>query len=487
MTIIGVDVTTSLRSGPSNTGVLSGRFQIAGLTEKGPVGTSTVLKSIAEFESRYGTRTSYNSAVYDTARLFWEEGGSELVMTRVVGPAATKGTLTLMDQAGTPVATLLIQAKDPGAASATLTVTVTVDGVNDTFDLFIKENGTTVQSFTNNTSPADVVAKAASSTYVTITSQGSATVAPDNNPVAVTNTPLSAGADDRASVVAATQITALNNGGSLARGGAVAVPGYTADVIGVTLAAHAKAYGKIALLSMGAGATTGEIADAGEAVSATANGDAAGIFYPHLIVPDGTSTRTVEPTGYVAAVRSRAHRDVGFWQAPAGDRARARWALGTSTIVDTAANNLLNDDNINAVVTTGPRVRLYNWTSLSSDRDNLGALSARDALNNLTALIEEALEPYVWGQLDSNRQLLGFIESATIGVLDPISKRRGFFASLDSAGNTIDKGYRVVVDAPLGAGGAPPTEVLVSVAVRLAPSASLIRVEIVKVALQASV
>jgi hypothetical protein len=189
----------------------------------------------------------------------------------------------------------------------------------------------------------------------------------------------------------------------------------------------------------------------------------------------------------VAAVRARAHRDVGLWQVPAGDRARVRWALGTTTTVDTIGNGDLADDFINGVVTTGSRIRLYNWASLSADRDNLSSLSARDALNNLSALISEALEPYVFAPLDGRRHLLGFIESAVTGVLDPISKRNGFFVLMDSLGNTIDPGYRVVVDAPLGAGGAPPTEVLVSAAIRLAPSADLIRVEIIKVALQASV
>lgn len=487
MTTIGVDVTTSLRSGPSNAGVISGRFQIAALAQKGPTGTSTVLKSIAEFESKYGVRTSYNSAAYDTARLFWEEGGSELVMTRVVGPAATRGSLTLVDQATPGVNTILVTAKDAGPASDNLSVSVVTDLVNDTFTLTVTNSGAVVAVFANITSPSELVIRAASNPYVTITSLGSVTTAPENNPVAIAATPLTAGTDDRASVTAASMVAALDAGGTLARGGAVAVPGYSADVIGTLLAAHAKAHSKIALLSMAADDTDVEVAAAGATVTTAGNGDAAGIFHPHLIIPDGTSTRTVEPTGYVAAARARAHRDVGFWQVPAGDRARVRWALGTATVVDTIKNNELADDYVNAIVTTGARLRLYNWSSLSSDRDNLSSLIARDSLNNLSALISEALEPHVFAPLDGRRHLLGFIESAVVGVLDPISKRNGFFVLMDAEGNTVDPGYRVVVDAPLGAGGQPPSEILVSAAVRLAPSADLIRVEIIKVALQASV
>ena len=74
---IGVNVTTAVRTGPSNTSVPSGRFIIAGLAERGPVNTTTVVRSLAQFESRFGGRTPYNGAPYDSARLFWEEGGGD--------------------------------------------------------------------------------------------------------------------------------------------------------------------------------------------------------------------------------------------------------------------------------------------------------------------------------------------------------------------------------------------------------------------------
>lgn len=484
MTSIGVEVTTSLRSGPSNPGVTSGRLHIAGLTQSGPVGKGVIVRSLAQYLATFGDRTAYSSAMFDTARLFFEEGGSELVVSRVVGPGASRGALTLKDSLD--VDTVRVEAIDPGTASASLSVEVIESGA--TFDAIVRRDGDVISRFVGLSSPADFVSKAATSPYISVTSLGSATAAPGDNPAAIAPTSLAEGADDRAEITTAHVIGALEAAGSLAAGGAVAAPGYTVDTIGTQLAAHAKAGKKIALLAVAPGSTQAEAIAAAEAFADSGDGDAAGIFYPSLIVPDGGGTRVVGPEGYVAAVRAKAHRDVGAWQAPAGDRARTRWALGTDVAVDTAGNNLLNDAGVNGIVTTGVKVRLYGYASLSADVDNLGMLTARDVLNNLAINVTAALEPYVFGNLDGRRHLLGFIESAVTGVLDPIAKRDGFYAATDEEGNELDPGYRVVVDTSLNTvGTARDNKVVVNVGVRLSPSAQLIQVEIIKVALGASV
>ncbi|QIN94343.1 tail sheath protein [Arthrobacter phage Abba] len=484
MASIGVEVTTSLRSGPSNPGVTSGRFHVAGLTQFGPINKGVVVRSLAQYLATFGDRTPYSSAMFDTARLFFEEGGSELVVSRVVGPAATRGSITLKDTAG--VDTVKIEAVDPGAASASLSVEVTESG--DTFGVIIRRDGDVIVRFVGLTSPSDFVSKAATNQFVNVTSLGSATAAPGDNPDTVAPVTLTVGTDDRASVTIEHVIAALEAAGSLAAGGAVAAPGYTVDTIGAQLAAHAKASKKIALLAVEPGATRADVIASATAFGDNADGDAAGIFYPSLIVPDGGGTRVVGPEGYVAAVRAKAHRDVGAWQAPAGDRARTRWALGTDVPVDVASNNLLNDARVNGIVSTGINVRLYGYASLAIDVDNMGMLTARDVLNNLAIGVSAALEPYVFGNLDGKRHLLGFIESAVTGVLDPIAKRDGFYSASDEEGNEIDPGYRVVVDTSLNTvGTARDNKVVVNVGVRLSPSAQLIQVEIIKVALGASV
>lgn len=485
MASIGVEVTTALRSGPSNPGALSGRFHIAGLTEFGPTDRALVVRSIANFEASFGARTAYTSNVYDTARTFFEEGGSELVVSRVVGPGATNGLLTLSDGAVSPLPTLQVEARDPGAYSPRISAGVTAD--SGTYTLSIYLDGNRVGKYAGLVSPVDAVNAARSNPYVKVTDLGSATEAPLNAPAVTAITPLSLGSDDRAGVTAGMTVAALDNAGDLAQGGSVAVPGYSADLVGALLLDHAYAKRKIAILATLEDATSGEAVESATTLGALEHAEYGGLFWPHLTVRDGTSTRNISPESYVAAVRARASQTVGYWQVPAGDRARTRWVLSTSVPVSEELNNTLAEGNVNGIVTTGTRVRLYNWASLSLDRENMGLLSARDTLNNLTIAVKEALEPYVFSVLDGRGHLLGYIESAVVGVLDPIAKRGGFYAGLVD-GEEVDPGYRVVVDTtnnPLET--LALNEVRVSVSTRLSPSAALIQVEIIKVPLTAAV
>lgn len=481
-TNIGVEVSTGLRSGPSNSGAPAGIFQIAGLTERGPVDNSTVVSSLAQYLTIYGDRTPFSSNMLDTARLFFEEGGSELLVSRVVGPAATKGSLSILDTLGVP--TLRVEAVNPGAYSTNLSVKVETNGT--AFTLTVLFEGKTVAIFRNVTSISEVALRAASNQYVNIIDMGSASVSPSNLPAALDVTPLSAGSDDRESVTAENVVKALETAKDAANGGAVAAPGYAADVIGEALIDYAQRTDTIALLSLHEDATESEaISMAGELSLSTA-GAYGGLFFPHMIIPDGSGARVVSPEGYIAAVRARAFTETGFWQVPAGDRALTRWAAGTNVTVTPQANNTLSAGYVNGIVTSSGRVRLYNWTSLSQDRENLALLNARDVLNNLTVQIKSALEPYVFSTLDGRGDLLSHVESAVIAVLEPIAIEGGFYA-LMKGDEEIDPGYKVVVDTTNNTleTGADNT-VIVDTSVRLSPTAALIKAEIVKVALPAS-
>lgn len=483
---IGVEITTSLRSGPSNPGRGSGRLHIPAVTEKGPVGTTPIVRSLAQYESIFGGRTAYSSAAYDTARLFWEEGGSELAVTRVVGPNAAVGSITLNDRAATPLPTLRVDAVDPGAHSSTTSVQVVANGSN--FDIIVRVDGGIVQRFDNLATPAEAVEAAYRSPYVKIANLASATAAPNNNP-AVQGAPVSliAGSDDRAAITAETVIAALDAAGDVAPAGAVAAPGYTADVIGASLLAHARAKGKIALLAMDNDATVAEVKAAAAVLSANPDAAYGGLFYPHLVVPDGSRSRTVSPEGYVAAARARAHHSVGFWQVPAGERALTRWATDTVSPFDEIVNNDLALGYVNGIAVTSGRIRLYGWSSLSKDRENLGLLSARDALNSITAGVKDRLAPHVFSAVDGRGHMLAFVRSDVVGFLDPIASAGGFYARIAND-VLVDPGYSVTVDSSINTvESLARNEVNVSIAVRLSPTAQLIKAEIIKVALEATV
>lgn len=482
MTSIGVQVTTQVSSGPSNPGTQSGRLHVAGLTTLGPQGKSVTVDSIAKFVAIFGDRTAATSNLFDTARLYFEEGGNELVVSRVVGPAATRGALTLKDSAD--VNTVKVQAVDPGDYSAGFTVEVVNTG--STFNVIIKRGTATLSTYLGVTSPADLVQRAATNPYVTVTSLGSATATPGDNPQTLTATALTAGTDNRDAVTTADVIAALD-AGTDAAGGAVAAPGYPADVIGSLLLDHAARTGKIALLAMPVSATKEEAIAAAASLAADGNGAYGGIFYPSLIIPDGGGTRTISPEGYVAAVRARAHEETGFWQIPAGDRAETRWVIGATEQLDTDTNNLLADALVNGIVTTGSKVRLYGWQSLAIDRENLGMLNARDVLNNLTIEVKDALEPFVFATNDGKGQLRAYMDSAVTGVLAPIATAGGFYARM-SGSTVLDPGYDVDVSTALNPLTAQAeNRVVVSISVRLSPTAQLIQVEIIKVPLAGTV
>lgn len=483
MAPVGVEITTSVRPGTSNTGVTSGRFHIAGLTEKGPSDGARVVRSRAQFESIYGTRTPYSSAMYDTARTFWEEGGDELIVSRAVGAGATKGSLSLLDTGG--VATLKVSALDPGGHSTATTVEV-VAGTAGTFTIKIRSNGVLVGNYLNLASPAAAVEAAGSSEYVEISDLGSVTAAPGNNPVVNADTALSAGTDDRGTVTAATMIAALESAGRELDGSAVAIPGYSVDVIGEDLLAHAADYRKVALMSFDA-ATTLEEAIATNPVTDASKGDHGAVIFPHVVVPDGNGTRVVPPEGYAAAARARAHASTGFWQAPPGDRSLARWVVGTTVPLDIVDIEALDENNINGIVTMANRPRLYGWSSLSEDRESFALLSTRDTLNNVGALLRRELEEFVFSTIDGKGHLLSKVESAATGVLANIAAAGGFYP-LFVNDERVDPGYSVTVDETINtASSLANNEVRVGIGVRLSPMAKLIRVEIIKVPLNASV
>src|SRR5699024_8470689 len=90
----------------------------------------------------YGGRAPYETC-YDTVRTFFQEGGAEVVVTRVVGDAATNGSVTIPSADETPVDSIAVEIMDPGAHSSGYQAVVThnTDTAN-TFNLQILDGAT---------------------------------------------------------------------------------------------------------------------------------------------------------------------------------------------------------------------------------------------------------------------------------------------------------------------------------------------------------
>lgn len=480
---IGVEVTSGIRSGPINDGTPSGIFHIAGLTKKGPADQAVEVASLADFENVYGGRTPYAGAAYDSARLFFEEGGSNLLVSRAVGPAAASASVTLADTATEPVDVAEVAAAHPGAWGNELTTTVTATENAGEYDISITDaDGDTVAAFSRITSVSELVTRAESVDAIEVTSLGE-----DADPLdlAEGDFDLTGGDDDRSNVTNEEIVAALDAAGTAGEGGAVAVPGYPADVIGGDLADHAGRSRKIALLAPDQDATVGEAESLAAELVDTIDGQRAGLFFPHVRIPDGSATRNVSPEALIAGLRARTFGGGEFWQVPAGvERGRANWIVGTTTQLNSDSIDRLDEAQVNGIQTRNGRIYLNNWASLAVDRNTFPFLTAWDVLNNLKAQIQQELEPFVWETIDARGHLLSDINSTVTAILAPIASAGGFYARLDNEGEEIDPGYAVTVDLSNNSTStAADNKVLVDVGVRLSPKAKLIQVEIVKVAL----
>lgn len=482
----GVIVRTATRSGPVNPSVpASGRYFVAGLFERGRTDQAVRVRSLAELEVAFGGRVGYGSA-YDDLRTYFEEGGTEAYVMRVVGPAATKGTLTLKDTAA--VNTLRIDALGAGAWSTAVTVEVKAGTLADTYAIVVTYAGEDVETYDNLTTPADAVSALAGSRYVRAADLGSITAAPGNKPATLAATVLSAGTDDRAAVTAAIVGASLDKFGPDLGAGAVALPGYAAGLVGAYLMAHAEANRRIALLATAQAASVSDALTVADSLISE-DGEYGGLFYPWVRIPmGGGTTKLISPEGYVAAMRARAHRDVGPWRAPAGEVAAAKFVLAPEVELTRQQGETLDEGHVSAIRTIAGTTRLYGWRSLSTDADNYALLIGRDVLNTVAVEAEQRLERFVFRTIDGKGQLYAGVASELIGLVDPMRAAGGLFERTAEDGSQIDPGYSIDVGPTVNSDAVRNANKVAAVlALRVSPVGTLIDLTIVKAGLTATV
>lgn len=447
MSPVGTRVTTAVRSGPTSRLVAPGSpFFVAGITERGDTAAAVRVSSMQEYADLLGGRVSYG-AVYDALRCYFEEGGTRAFVARVVGAGAAVGDLVLVDRAGAPVNTLRIDAKDSGAWSANVTVEVAAGSVAGTYRLVIRYAGTGgpgIEVYDNLVTPADAVQKLATSAYVRGTDLASATVAPNNQPAILAPTALSAGTDDRATVVAATHTAALVKFPKPLGPGAVAIPGQGSAAVGPLLMAHAAANYRIALLAAAAGANDAATIAEAQALRANVGAEFTGLAGPWVQMPDDAGgIRLVSPEGFVAGVRARVQQLRGPFRAAAGELAAARFVVGVERVIDEAATNNLNDGEVIPIRVVGGRVQPYGWRSLSLDEVNYSLLTGRDVLNDLASQAEADAQALAFETIDGEGKVFSDLAAILLAIVQPMRARGGLYPQRDGAGNEIDPGYRV--------------------------------------------
>lgn len=449
----GVVVTTAVRSGPAARPTApSSTFFVVGETERGATDKAILVTSMADYELACGGYVSF-STTYNTVRTFFEEGGTRAYVSRVVGPSATVGDITLDDTNGDP--TITIQAAGAGDWSSRVDVDVNPGVAASTFNILVYFDDVLVYQTGDQSSPSQAVDTINNSPvaalYVTATDEGSTATAPNNNPVAIAATALSTGDDDRGNVQPSHYSAALANFGPDLGAGCVAIPDVLLDDSGVSddiveeLIAHAKANKRIAIGSFAVGTTASSAITEAANYTALADTEYLALYWPWVKIRTDEGYFTIPPHGYAAGKRAVAHNATGSHAPGAGAISRATFLTGLETAVTGTEAEDLDDAKVNALRVIQRNVRVYGARAATDDVANWRYITYRDFLNDLSVRCEAALEDVIFSPIDGRRALFGQIESRLIAILEPLRTAGALYEAIDEDGNLIDPGYSVEV------------------------------------------
>ena len=486
----GVVITTAVRTGPSADTVRdSSQAFFVGLALRGPENKAVKVTSIADFESNYGGYQSY-AYLHPTVETFFEEGGSQCSISRVVGPAATKGAHKLLDDSSGD--SMQLTAVGPGDWSANLTFTVTAGSVSNSVILTILYYGVVVFTSSNCTTVDQVVGQvngsATASKYVTAATLG--TVLPavlGSTALTYSDQPsggTTASTDDRSNITTSHYTAGLTKFNHAYGTGCVANPESAATATYQGLIAHANSYNRIALLHPAASQTVAQAETFAETITAgETNTEHAAVYFPWINVPTSTAgvTRLIPPDGYVAAARSRAHNQVGPQQAGAGIISNARWVASPELEVDQTSGDSLDVAMCNALRVINGTLRIYGARSLSGDATNFRYITGQDTVNGVVTEANVALEDLIFAVIDGRNDIFTAVEGKLIGILEPLRQNGALYEAFDTNGKRIDKGYTVQCDSAVN----PVTQlaeglVKAKVGLRVSSVGDKIEVDIVK-------
>lgn len=493
----GVVVSTAVRTGPSAATVReSSQLFVVGLAERGPTDEAILVQSLADFEFNFGGYIS-SSYLHPTVEAFFEEGGTQCYVSRVVGAGATTGTLELDNSAS--VAVLTIDADGPGAWSSDVDVIVETVSAGVSFRVKINYDGALVYSTGTVTSVAQAAGRINTSPLASRYVIATATEGATTLPVAGTFT-LSAGDSAHATATptshAAVYVTGLEKFNDALGTGAVCVPdaeGGTAVgtfTISEALIAHANTYNRIAILHAGKADTSTYAKTKAAQLQAEDGSEHAALYFPWIDVPTSITgvSRRIPPDGYVAAKRALAHNQTGPHVPAAGLVSAALYAIGTAVDIDKTTGDDLDVNFVNAIRIIQNTIRIYGARSLSADEDNFRFITSQDVVNTVVTEAYRSLEDLVFTAIDGRQTVYASISSRLTAICARLAEDGALFASYGVNGAEIDPGYTVRCDSSLNpvaqlAGGT----IKAKVGLRASSVGDKIEVDITKSSLTSSV
>lgn len=441
----GIVVTTSVRTGPTNTQTAAtATMFVVGVTERGPDGTSHLITSISDFQDIFGGYVS-DGWTYQTVETFFEEGGARAYVSRVVDDSAVEADFDLLDAypSGSVCATLVASGTGTWANSGGLTVEVTNPSVS-TFKVLIRLNGTLVFSSQTHTSVANFVEEVNNSStaalYLTA-SAGASTSIP-----AVKAATTFAGGTNGSTLVDADVIAALDTFTSNLGPGSVCAPGFTAQAVRNALLDHAEENNRIALMAFDKEDSVAEALAAVTDYSSLSNAHFGAFFYPWVKIPNGTLTSVIPPEGYVAGKRAQVQNLYGSWSPYAGERTESDFVSGVYASISKSDADALDEGFVNPIRVINGTIRVYGARSASDDTANYRFIIAREVLNQITYEAEQALEALLFLPIDGRRSTFSRVAATLTAIMDRIRIGGGLYEAFGADGKQIDPGYTVQVN-----------------------------------------
>jgi phage tail sheath protein FI len=475
MSAPGVTISVADASPPRTAPTDTSTWFVVGEAEKGVTDRPIEVRSLSQFVAKLGARQSF-SVLYDAVEAFFAEGGSRVVVGRVVGPTPVKAHVSLNDSGASP--TLKVQAKSPGAWGSSLNVQVTAGDAGGEFKLVISHD--TLGALETSPSLADKTAAIAwaadSSAYVECVDLGGS-----NDPNTVAAQSLASGTDDRGNIADAHWQAALDLLTADLGPGQVSAPGRTTSTGHGQLLAHAAANNRVALIDLVDTATVATLTSAASTLRSTANARYGGAFAPWAKIPGLTAgtTRTVPYSAIQAGLIARSDsRGKSPNVAAAGANGTARFALGLSRVAwSDADRDTLNDAGVNVARELYGSVVTYGYRTLVDPvtKPNLRELSAARLLAAITARCRVVADGFLFSEIDGAGATRSAFAGALTGVLLPYWNAGSLYGETPGDAFAVDVSDAVNTPEQLAAG-----ELRAVVAVRISPFAERVTIEIVK-------
>jgi hypothetical protein len=382
----------------------------------------------------YGARGT-NPILSDSVETYFAQGGSRVITARVVGPAAASATIPMPGAASAP--SIQVTAIGPGTyANGFKVVVATVTGG---YTITIEDSSSNVLEVSNVlVTLSDALAYGASSSYVTITANGTVV------PIAGTGT-LAGGVDDVASITTTQYQNALALFTSDFGPAQVSIPGNSTAAVLTALAAHCTQYGRVGLGDLADSTSAATlIAAAGTITALGTQARSIALFAPWLDIAPVAGTagnRGVPPSAFVAGTMANNDSAFGNPNVPcAGINGILQTAVNAHASFIATDRQSLNTAGVNVIRPMAGGFRIYgNVTAVNRLSDPLYFMLSNVRLDMaIMARAGEIQEEYMFSQLDGNGVDLSdygndlgnmMTEWQTVGALFP--NNQGVYYTVD--------------------------------------------------------